>query len=32
MIDRWHEFEDKAQESALREWCARHSIGIKDAT
>jgi hypothetical protein len=30
MVDRWHEFENEAQESALREWCARHSIEIVD--
>ncbi|MGY0571551.1 hypothetical protein ACTGJ9_011225 [Bradyrhizobium sp. RDM12] len=27
-LDRWHSFEAKATERALREWCARHSIEI----
>lgn len=27
-IDRWHAFEAKATEQALREWCALHSIEI----
>jgi hypothetical protein len=29
MVDQWHEFEDKATEKALREWCVLHSIEIK---
>jgi len=29
MIDQWHEFENKAAEKALREWCASHSIEIE---
>src|SRR5207244_7583961 len=24
-VDRWHDFEAKATERALREWCERHS-------
>ena len=27
-IDRWHAFEAKATEHALRDWCALHSIEI----
>jgi hypothetical protein len=27
-IDRWHAFEAKATEQALRDWCAVHSIEI----
>lgn len=27
-IDRWHAFEAKATERALRDWCALHSIDI----
>jgi hypothetical protein len=27
-IDRWHAFEAKAKERALRDWCALHSIDI----
>jgi hypothetical protein len=27
-IDRWHAFQAKATERALREWCALHSIEI----
>jgi hypothetical protein len=30
MVDQWYEFENKATENALREWCALHSIEIKD--
>jgi hypothetical protein len=29
-IDRWHAFEAKATEEALRDWCAVHSIEIVD--
>ena len=29
MIDGWHEFENKATEKALREWCALNSLEIK---
>ena len=29
-IDRWYEFESKAQDEALREWCGLHSIEISD--
>jgi hypothetical protein len=29
-IDRWHAFEAKATEQALRDWCALHSIEIDD--
>jgi hypothetical protein len=28
MIDRWHDFESKATEQALREWCRRHAIDV----
>ena len=33
-LDRWHDFENKAEEAALREWCALNEITIevKDAT
>jgi hypothetical protein len=27
-IDRWHAFEAKATEQALRDWCALHSIEV----
>ena len=29
-IDRWYEFESKAQDEALRAWCGLHSIEISD--
>ena len=29
-IDRWHAFEAKATEQALRDWCALHEIEIED--
>jgi Uncharacterised protein family (UPF0158) len=29
-IDRWHAFENKATEQALREWCRLHGIEIAD--
>jgi hypothetical protein len=29
-IDRWHAFENKATEQALRDWCALHEIEIAD--
>lgn len=29
-IDRWHAFEAKATEEALRDWCALHPIEIVD--
>src|SRR4051794_3766995 len=29
-IDRWHEFESKATEQALRDWCELNSIVIAD--
>lgn len=29
-IDKWHEFEDRATEAALREWCDLHSIELVD--
>jgi len=28
VLDRWHEFEAKATERALREWCEYHSIEV----
>jgi hypothetical protein len=28
MVDRWHDFEAKATEQALRDWCKRHSIDV----
>lgn len=33
-LDRWYDFENKASEAALREWCALNEIKIevKDAT
>jgi hypothetical protein len=33
-LDRWYEFENKASEAALREWCALNEVKIevKDAT
>jgi hypothetical protein len=29
-VDRWHGFESKATERALREWCELHSIAVTD--
>jgi hypothetical protein len=29
-LDRWHEFESKATEQALREWCKLNSIEVAD--
>jgi hypothetical protein len=29
-LDRWHQFEDKAIENALREWCSENGIDIAD--
>jgi len=29
-IDRWHDFESKATEQALREWCELNSITVAD--
>jgi hypothetical protein len=29
-IDQWHDFEDKATEQALREWCELHDIEVVD--
>jgi len=29
-IDRWHEFESKATERALRDWCELNSIAVVD--
>lgn len=29
-LDRWHDFEAKATELALREWCALHEIDVVD--
>jgi hypothetical protein len=30
VLDRWYEFENKATERALREWCELHSIELAD--
>lgn len=30
MFDQWHDFEDRATQEALREWCNRHSIALVD--
>jgi hypothetical protein len=29
-LDRWYDFESKATEAALREWCQFNSIGVAD--
>jgi hypothetical protein len=29
-IDQWHDFENKATENALREWCEVNSIEIEE--
>ena len=29
-LEQWYEFEDKATEKALREWCERNSIDLTD--
>jgi len=29
-LDRWHQFEEKATENALREWCAQNVIALAD--
>jgi len=29
-IDRWHDFQNKATERALREWCELHDIKVVD--
>jgi hypothetical protein len=29
-VDRWHDFESKATERALRDWCALNSIAVAD--
>jgi hypothetical protein len=29
-IDRWHDFSSKAEEAALREWCADNAIELYD--
>jgi hypothetical protein len=29
-VDRWHDFESKATERALREWCELNSIAVAD--
>jgi hypothetical protein len=29
-VDRWHDFESKATERALRDWCKLHSIAVAD--
>jgi hypothetical protein len=31
-LDRWHDFEAKAEESALREWCKLNSIELDGLT
>jgi hypothetical protein len=28
LVDQWHDFEAKAEEKALREWCELHSIEV----
>ncbi|RMG33328.1 MAG: hypothetical protein D6720_11665 [Gammaproteobacteria bacterium] len=30
MLEKWYEFENEAQEKALREWCEESGIAIKD--
>jgi hypothetical protein len=30
VIDRWHDFQNKATERALREWCELHDIKVVD--
>jgi hypothetical protein len=30
VLDRWYEFESKATERALREWCELHSVELAD--
>jgi hypothetical protein len=29
-IDRWHDFSNKAEEAALRQWCADNDVPLKD--
>ena len=29
-LDRWYDFSNKAEESALREWCAENEIELSD--
>jgi hypothetical protein len=29
-LDRWHDFSDKAEDAALREWCAANGIELTD--
>ena len=29
-LDQWHDFETKAEEKALREWCELNSIDVDD--
>ena len=29
-VDRWHDFESKATERALRDWCELNSIAVAD--
>ena len=29
-VDRWHDFESKATERALRDWCELNSIAVTD--
>jgi hypothetical protein len=29
-LDQWHDFEAKAEEKALREWCALNAIDVRD--
>ncbi len=28
MLDQWHEYEDRRQKTALREWCQEHGIKV----
>jgi hypothetical protein len=30
LLDQWHDFENKAEEKALREWCKENGIEIAD--
>lgn len=29
-LDRWHDFSNKAEEAALRQWCAQNEIELSD--
>ena len=30
MLDQWHDFQNRAEEKALREWCQENSIELAD--